>query len=856
MPWVMIAITVASALVSIGISYYRNRESAEDPEHRRLQSADVPVVTENDPIPVIFGSPVIRNPNVVWWRQLPPEIDNAYSTPDIVGLSMLCGICQGPVESVILLIDDKRATGPDSDGAGVIDLTGGIVDHQGFQFGTGIGIGPDPANGVYFPDFPAILDYWFLPGDDDQDMPSDIPDLMVGVDELPSFRGLFTAFFQIEFKESLLPIAFIPTRVNVRSFGDPQWNDSTSEPSTRELNPIHCIREILTDQQWGKGVDESRIDETSFISAATTIFNESFGISLAWDVSEPYQNVIGEILRHIDAELYEEPTTGKYTIKLIRDDYDVAELPVADDSVIESLSKKRPMENDLVNEVVVTYSTRDYRRERTVNAKNTAAQQFRGVIADTITYPFVYNRNIAARLASRDLLALSSPLATLSMDLAPSFAKDLRLGDVFIAHSPQRGVNNMVVRVTSVQEPDENVEMFSMRVEAIEDKFAFAQAISSPPGEVELIDPIRPEPINLYAMELPLRLMEYPILINNPTADLTLLHNFELGRVGAIATTEPGANVSWDYTQEVEDVDFFPVSERLQFAPRVELDLSGVDPVNFEAGTVSVDWLDKVVPTDKPLLAYFPDVSDEFGGFPQLCAVRNFSLTDEGDHFSGTCTLNVGMMDTTTAVEYPDKIFGGVVAIYPTFGVLTGFPSSENIERFWLSWRRHVGYFDGVTVENQGLPRAHQLIAGSEQAESVDVEVDRRSFRPYAPGLLRISEGGGNTTLSWRRRSRLESFSRPQNSIASSPIAPQEDIDGYVIRVYETTAALNSFTLLVQDFEGAGAINYVLSNAAEEAARVALGFGEGLAPALLFTIVGVRDSIESKYPNTRVLIRE
>ena len=84
-----------------------------------------------------------------------------------------------------------------------------------------------------------------------------------------------------------------------------------------DMNPAHIIRECLTDTNWGMGYPESDIDDVSFTAAADKLYSESMGISMLWSQQTSIEDFVEEIIRHIDAALYVDRTTGKFVLKPI-----------------------------------------------------------------------------------------------------------------------------------------------------------------------------------------------------------------------------------------------------------------------------------------------------------------------------------------------------------------------------------------------------------------------------------------------------------------------------------------------------------------------------------------------------------
>ena len=96
------------------------------------------------------------------------------------------------------------------------------------------------------------------------------------------------------------------------------------------MNPAHIIHECLTDQLWGMGTPVAALDDAAFREAADTLFDESFGLSMIWVRQTSIENFVQEVLDHINAVLFSDPATGLLTLKLIRNDYVEADLPIID----------------------------------------------------------------------------------------------------------------------------------------------------------------------------------------------------------------------------------------------------------------------------------------------------------------------------------------------------------------------------------------------------------------------------------------------------------------------------------------------------------------------------------------------
>ena len=130
--------------------------------------------------------------------------------------------------------------------------------------------------------------------------------------------------------------------------------------SCADMNPAHIIRECLTDKEWGMGYTDADIDDAAFTVAADTLYAEQLGISILWQRENTIEAFVQDIVRHIDAALYVDRRTGKFVLKLIRNDYDPNTLITLGPDQIERVENyKRPAFGDLVNSVTTIYDDCD-----------------------------------------------------------------------------------------------------------------------------------------------------------------------------------------------------------------------------------------------------------------------------------------------------------------------------------------------------------------------------------------------------------------------------------------------------------------------------------------------------------------
>jgi len=226
---------------------------------------------------------------------------------------------------------------------------------------------------------------------------------------------------------------------------------ATATTGYAEANPAEMIYEVMTDANFGINLPASFIDLPSFRAAAVTLWTEGFGLSGVWDHKTTARQLITEFLRYIDGMLFMDLTTGKFKLKLVRNDYDINTVPVVDDdTVIADGEFSRGAWDETTNEVKVVFTDNAANYvQRTTAVQDLANVDIQGaVVSTTIEYLFVTKASLANKLAGRDLRALTYPLAKISKLRVSRKKYALQPGDVFKYVNPAYGIGAIYMRVT------------------------------------------------------------------------------------------------------------------------------------------------------------------------------------------------------------------------------------------------------------------------------------------------------------------------------------------------------------------------------------------------------------------------
>jgi hypothetical protein len=217
-----------------------------------------------------------------------------------------------------------------------------------------------------------------------------------------------------------------------------------------DANPAHIIYEALINAEWGMGSPTDLIDVTGFEAVGVVLYNEPLGLSVLWTKQQTLQDFIQEILDHIQAVLFVDPQTGLLTLKLIRGDYNVDDLPTISPSTANLTSFSRKLWGDIVNEISVTWTNPDNEQDETVTVHDLASITTQGsVVPDSRNYYGVRYADLAKRLAARDLRSAGAPLATFEAEVDRSLWY-LRPASVLLVDWPEYGLSGLVARVTGI----------------------------------------------------------------------------------------------------------------------------------------------------------------------------------------------------------------------------------------------------------------------------------------------------------------------------------------------------------------------------------------------------------------------
>lgn len=276
--------------------------------------------------------------------------------------------------------------------------------------------------------------------------------------------------------------------------------------STTECNAVNVLYEILTDVEWGYGFPVGDIDVgpgSSFLAAADTMITEANGFSFILDRKMESADLIKEIERQIDGVVFLDHKTGKWKIKLARDDYNIDTVPQLTDSNVSKVSNfTRGGWEDTTNQITVKFTKREEDDEGAIHYKESfALAQDMGnaliqgggtmatanVVSGQVSYPGVKLAALAVNLAWRDLRGQSYPLARATFTLNREFW-DLTIGDVVAWTSSTYQFTKLPMRITAIDYG--RLQDNKVKVTAVQDVFRFAAASFAAPSDTLWSPPV------------------------------------------------------------------------------------------------------------------------------------------------------------------------------------------------------------------------------------------------------------------------------------------------------------------------------------------------------------------------------
>lgn len=501
-----------------------------------------------------------------------------------------------------------------------------------------------------------------------------------------------------------------------------------------DMNPMELLYQAFTLDWGGLDVSPDLLDLDSLKDCAATLYDEGNGMSVCISSPNAGKEIATEVLRQCDALMYQDPVTGKIVVKLVRNDYDVDDLPVFDESnIITVRNFTSKLWEDTINQVRVTYTNRDNKYENgSAMVQDMANINAQGRVRSiTNSYPGVNVAALAVELATRDLTQGSVPLLSASLEMNREGA-NLRPGDVFVWAWDAYGIERVVMRVKNFDLGALNDNRIA--VECNQDDFAVDLTVFAPPsGEGSGVQP-PDDP----AVAAPDRMVREGANFFALAAGLALSSTQS---VIVVAARAPTGSDEYDIYTSNDTVNYNASESNVVYTPFATLNTAITAGQDLNDGIISS--LTITSDSDEIESVTAAEIAEGYGMFyigAELFAHQG--VTDNGD---GTFTLaNVrrALLDTIpVAHNIGDKVW---------------FIVGDNVVE------DAFGYTDAIRVKVTPRTFADALDVASAPYDAVTL--NKRAARPLRPGNVKFdggtafappAAGTGAKTVTWANRSRL-----------------------------------------------------------------------------------------------------
>ncbi len=441
------------------------------PKPAAFEDFDFPTADDGTPQIVVFGDVWLTDWTVIGignYRNSPIKkssgglFSKSVTTGYKYSMSLLMGLCRGIDDLIEIKISDKTAWSGNitNDNKSTIsinkpnlfggnDAEGGIVGQLTIQKGA--------ANQEILPELAAMYDT-----------------------PVPAYRGVVTFFYDglvCSNSPYPKPWSFRVRRITSNWDGSIWYPEkaviSMSDDKIKAMNPAHIIYEAQTNRVWGRGFAPMQLDVASFQAAADQLYSEGFGLCLAWRRQESLAEFIQQIVDTIGAAMFLDRLTGLWKLVLIRQNYDVATLPIYNNSNgLLNIADDNNAANDISsNHTLVTFRDPITNQDQQIRAENIASIQKYGVISETKTYAGIPTQSIAGRVAARDMKIAQSSLKKFKLEFDRR-AYQMQPMTVFKINAPEQGIESVILRAVRVEHSD--ITNGKITVTAMQDVFGLA----------------------------------------------------------------------------------------------------------------------------------------------------------------------------------------------------------------------------------------------------------------------------------------------------------------------------------------------------------------------------------------------
>lgn len=483
-----------------------------------------------------------------------------------------------------------------------------------------------------------------------------------------------------------------------------------------DINPIHKIREILTDDT-AMNKPESDVNDMNFMKAADRIWDEGLGIS--WSITEKScLEAIEELCGHIEAGVRVNRQTGLYEMVLFRDDwFDENEIHTLAANKIKSMSLEVANADEAINQLNVSYYNRDAIKDSSFSiSENASIRNLQGrVNAEDADFPYFMNQRNAAVVAQWKLKQMSAPVWKGSFTTAEYNARKWNRYDLLKLAWPRKWQGEITVRIMKINlGTGADVSIDFVEVVPYSGNLS-SNIVNDIPVDTT---PKPPQPALFKAFEL--SYLEAVQLNGQKAVDEALAYNPDAG-YAAVVAQRPQSN-SLNALMYTDIGNDFERAGVIVYSETAELDQS----------------LSKM---DNAFIVKKAGDIDMVSTGTQITVNNEIMVYQSYDEETGLLTVKRGALDTI-----PQNHLAGSI-LYFADDFVTVDPTE---------------YVTGEIVNVKTLTTTPSGILNLDDVDAQQVEIKARAIRPYPPANVKINgeywpnEIETDLMITWVDRNRIQ----------------------------------------------------------------------------------------------------
>lgn len=462
-----------------------------------------------------------------------------------------------------------------------------------------------------------------------------------------------------------------------------------------DINPIHKIREILTDDT-AMNKPESNVNDANFSKAADRIWDEGLGIS--WAITEKScVDAINELCSHIEAGIRVNRQTGLYEMVLFRDDwFEEDEIHTIAENKIKSISFEVQNADDVVNQLNVSYYDRNNIKNASFSiSENASIKNMQGrVNAESSDFPYFMNQRNAAVVAQWKLKQFTSPCWKGTFTTGHNQARKWNRYDIVKLNWSRKGIADLPVRIMSINlgdGVDNTVSIDFVEVVPFSDELTSSVVIDD---KIDMT-PLPPQPILFKAFEL--SYFEAVQAHGQRRVDEELAYNPDAGYVAVVA--QRSQNNSLNAQMHTDAGTGYENSAVIQYCEIAQLDHS----IDSLASSFIVKKVGDLASVRIGSQIFINNEIMVFQGF---------------DAASKLLTVKRGALDTIPQIHADDSVLF----------FADDFVAVDSTE-----------YAEGEDIDVKALSTTPSGILDLSGSDTQTVTIRSRAIRPYPPANVKIN---------------------------------------------------------------------------------------------------------------------